>query len=66
MFGYSKNEILNKNVKILCTPAHRDKHDLYVENYLKTSKIIRIILIIYRKIKYNWKRKKSRCSYKRQ
>nr|CAG4716000.1 unnamed protein product [Naegleria fowleri] len=35
-FGYSKQDLLGKNVKILCNPAVRAKHDYYLERYQKT------------------------------
>lgn len=37
MFGYSEKEILGKSVNILMPPPHNDKHDEYIDNYLKTG-----------------------------
>ncbi|KAG2392743.1 hypothetical protein C9374_011468 [Naegleria lovaniensis] len=37
VFGYSKQEVLGKNVKMLCNPKHRKKHDYFMERYLKTK-----------------------------
>lgn len=36
VFGYSKKEVLGKNLKMLCNPKHRKKHDYFIERYLKT------------------------------
>nr|CAG4715711.1 unnamed protein product [Naegleria fowleri] len=36
-FKYSKQEIVGKNVKILCPPKIRAQHDKYLERYLKTG-----------------------------
>ncbi len=38
IFGYSKDEIIGKNVKILMPEHHRNRHDGYIEKYLKTGK----------------------------
>jgi len=37
MFGYDERELLGKNIKILMPPPHRQNHDNYVRNYLRTS-----------------------------
>jgi PAS domain S-box-containing protein len=42
IFGYSYVEVIGKNVKMLCNPEDRAKHDSYLSNYKRTgqSKII--------------------------
>lgn len=42
MFGYREHEIIGKNVNILMPDPHRENHDHYIRNYLKsgTKKII--------------------------
>lgn len=37
MFGYSSKELLGKNIKVLSPSPHRENHDSYIENYLKTG-----------------------------
>lgn len=37
IFGYEASEAIGKNVKILTPPEHNEKHDEYIENYLKTG-----------------------------
>ncbi len=34
MFGYSRQEIIGQNVKMLVPEPHRDRHDGYISNYL--------------------------------
>lgn len=38
MFGYSKQEVLGKNIKILMPEPHSSKHDEYVDMYLHTGR----------------------------
>lgn len=44
MFGYSKQELLGSNVKMLVPEPHRCRHDSYIQDFLRTgqSKIIGI------------------------
>ena len=44
MFGYSAEEVLGNNVKLLMTPPDRKSHDTYIRNYLRsgTARIIGI------------------------
>ena len=37
LFGYSPEEVLGSNVKILMTPPDRKNHDTYIRNYLRTG-----------------------------
>ncbi|MDT8282092.1 MAG: PAS domain-containing sensor histidine kinase [Gammaproteobacteria bacterium] len=37
LFGYDANELPGKNIKLLMPSPHREKHDSYIENYLKTG-----------------------------
>jgi len=37
LFGYSKLELLGKNIKILMPTPYHDKHDDYLSNYAKTG-----------------------------
>lgn len=37
LFGYEANELPGKNIKQLMPAPHRDKHDSYIEKYLKTG-----------------------------
>jgi PAS domain S-box-containing protein len=37
MFGYSVEELLGKNVKILMTATDRDQHHTYMRNYINTG-----------------------------
>jgi two-component system, LuxR family, sensor kinase FixL len=44
IFGYSESEIIGKNVSMLMPSPHREAHDSYINNYLRTghAKIIGI------------------------
>jgi PAS domain S-box-containing protein len=37
MFGYTQNELIGQNVKILMPPPYRDEHDGYIERYQQTG-----------------------------
>ena len=37
LLGYSIEEILGTNIKIIVSEEHRDNHDFYLENYRKTG-----------------------------
>jgi two-component system sensor kinase FixL len=37
LFGYRADEVIGRNVSILCAPPHRDHHDEYIERYLRTG-----------------------------
>ena len=37
LFGYSPEEVLGNNVKMLMTPPDRNNHDTYIQNYLRTG-----------------------------
>lgn len=37
MFGYTEDELLGNNVKMLAPPPHREKHDKYISSYLHTG-----------------------------
>ena len=37
LFGYSAQEMLGNNVKLLMTPSDRRGHDTYIRNYLRTG-----------------------------
>ena len=39
IWGYTTNELIGENVRILMPNPHRDKHDSYLENYFKTGKM---------------------------
>jgi diguanylate cyclase (GGDEF)-like protein/PAS domain S-box-containing protein len=38
IFGYSEEEVLQKNVSILMPSPHREQHDAHMERYLKTGR----------------------------
>ena len=38
LFGYSKSEVLGKNVKILMSSPFHEEHDQYLKNYMTTGK----------------------------
>ena len=42
LFGYSAEEVLGHNVKLLMTRSDRNNHDTYIQNYLRTG-VARII-----------------------
>lgn len=37
MFGYSRDELIGKNIRMLMPEPYRQKHDSYVQNYLRTG-----------------------------
>lgn len=37
LFGYTKEELVGQNVNILTGEPHRERHDEYISNYLKTG-----------------------------
>ncbi len=37
MFGYQRSELVGANVALLTPPEHRDKHQSYIDNYLRTK-----------------------------
>jgi diguanylate cyclase (GGDEF)-like protein/PAS domain S-box-containing protein len=37
IFGYSEQEMIGKNVSVLMTQPHRDRHDGYLSRYLQTG-----------------------------
>lgn len=37
IFGYSKTEVLGKNVKLLMPSPERENHDRYIQNYLESG-----------------------------
>ena len=37
LFGYSREEVIGKNVRVLAAQPYRDAHDDYLNNYLKTG-----------------------------
>jgi two-component system, LuxR family, sensor kinase FixL len=37
LFGYEAKELPGKNIKLLMPSPHREKHDSYIENYLRTG-----------------------------
>lgn len=37
MFGYSKDELVGRNVSLLAPSPHREDHDGYIENYKKSG-----------------------------
>jgi two-component system, LuxR family, sensor kinase FixL len=38
IFGYSANEIIGQNVSVLMPSPHREAHDGYIENYIRTGR----------------------------
>ena len=38
MFGYSDEELIGQNIKILCEPSHAKHHDQYLARYKETRK----------------------------
>ena len=38
MFGYTLLEVVGKNVKMLMPAPDKNRHDTYLENYIKTGK----------------------------
>jgi PAS domain S-box-containing protein len=38
LFGYSADEVMHKNVKLLMPPAYSLQHDDYVQNFLRTAR----------------------------
>ena len=38
MLGYSKEELIGQNIKMIMPAPHREEHDGYLENYLKTGR----------------------------
>jgi PAS domain S-box-containing protein len=37
IFGYEDEELMNRNIKILTSPEHRDLHDQYIQHHLQTG-----------------------------
>ncbi|HSQ05781.1 MAG TPA: PAS domain-containing sensor histidine kinase, partial [Burkholderiales bacterium] len=37
IFGYAKEEVIGRNVSVLIPPPDRDRHDQYIDNYLRTG-----------------------------
>ncbi len=37
LFGYSATELLGRNISVLMSKTHRDQHDAYIHDYLKTG-----------------------------
>lgn len=37
LFGYSREEMVGQNIKMLMPQPYREKHDSYVQNYLRTG-----------------------------
>jgi PAS domain S-box-containing protein len=40
MFGYTQEELISQNVKILMPPPYRDEHDGYITRYLETGEVV--------------------------
>jgi len=38
MFGYAKEELLDRNIKIIMTHPHSEMHDTYLKRYFRTHK----------------------------
>ena len=38
MFGYTRGELAGRNVSVLMPSPHREEHDRYIANYLRTGK----------------------------
>lgn len=38
MFGYTQEELIGQNIRILMPPPYRDEHDGYIARYLETGK----------------------------
>lgn len=38
IFGYKSNELIGRNISLLMTAPHRDDHDLYIAEYIKTGR----------------------------
>jgi len=38
LFGYSEKDLIGKNVSVLMPSPHREAHDGYIENYLRTGR----------------------------
>lgn len=37
LFGYAESELVGRNVSTLMAPPHRERHDSYIERYLRTG-----------------------------
>jgi two-component system sensor kinase FixL len=38
MFGYTKEELMERNIKIIMTHPHSEMHDTYLKRYFRTHK----------------------------